>query len=225
MTDGWDNSAQAWITSLGSEGDWSRRHVLDAPMRARVSGRGFDRALDLGCGEGRFCRLLQGLGIATVGIDPTTALIEHARRLDPAGDYRLGRAEALDIPDASVDLVVGYLSLIDIPDLPAAICEVKRVLRPGGSFLIANLQGFNTASIADGWTHKPDRPWDADQVAGLQRRQPPLHPHIKLSVREGCRSVRACQRGRRKACRRTRGCAARACCRQNHEGAWAPISR
>lgn len=156
MTDGWDNSAQAWITSLCNGGDWSRRHVLDAPMLARVSGCGFGRALDLGCGEGRFCRLLQDQGIATVGIDPTAALIEHARRLDPGGDYRLGRAESLDIPDASVDLVVSYLSLIDIPDLPAAVGEVRRVLRPGGSFLIANLQGFNTASIADGWTHEPD---------------------------------------------------------------------
>jgi SAM-dependent methyltransferase len=156
MTDGWNHSARAWIASQGSEGDWSRRHVLDAPMLARVSGRGFGRALDLGCGEGRFCRQLQCHGIATVGVDPTAALIEHARRCDPAGDYRLGRAEALDLPDASVDLVVSYLSLIDIADLPAAIGEVRRVLRPGGSFLVANLQSYNTASIADGWTREPD---------------------------------------------------------------------
>jgi SAM-dependent methyltransferase len=156
MPEDWDNSARAWIASQGTEGDWSRHHVLDAPMLARVRHRGFERALDLGCGEGRFCRLLQGRGIATVGVDPTSALIEHARHLDPSGDYRVGRAEALDLPDTSVDLVVSYLSLIDIPDLPAAIDEVRRVLRPGGSFLIANLQSFNTASVADGWTREPD---------------------------------------------------------------------
>ena len=156
MADGWATSAQAWIASQGSEGDWSRHHVLDAPMLARASHRGFERALDLGCGEGRFCRLLQGRGIATVGVDPTAALIEHARHLDVNGDYRVGRAEALDLPDASVDLVVSYLSLIDIPDLPAAIGEVRRVLLPGGSFLIANLQSFNTASVTDGWTREPD---------------------------------------------------------------------
>ena len=156
MSDGWNPSAQAWIESQGTEGDWSRRHVLDPPMLARVTGRGFGRALDLGCGEGRFCRLLQGPGIATVGIDPTAALIEQARRLDPSGDYRLGRSEALDLCDDSVDLVVSYLSLIDIPDLAAAIGEVQRVLRPGGSFLAANLQSFNTASTADGWTREPD---------------------------------------------------------------------
>jgi SAM-dependent methyltransferase len=158
MSDGWDASAQAWIASQGSEGDWSRRHVLDAPMLARVSQGGFERALDVGCGEGRFCRPLKGRcsGLSTVGIDPTAALVERARHLDPTGDYRVGRAEALDLPDCSVDLVVSYLSLIDIPDLSAAVGEVRRVLRTGGRFLIANLQSFNTASIADGWTREPD---------------------------------------------------------------------
>lgn len=144
------------MDSQGSEGDWSRRHVLDAPMLARLRLRPSGRALDLGCGEGRFCRRMQGLGIATVGVDPTVALIERARQLDPTGDYRLGRAEALDLPDASVDWVVSYLSLIDIPDLGAAIREAQRVLRPGGRFLVANLQSFNTASTADGWTDEPD---------------------------------------------------------------------
>jgi SAM-dependent methyltransferase len=88
---------------------------------AHVRHHGFERSLDLGCGDGRFCRLLQGQGIATVGVDPTVAIIEQARRLDPAGDYRAGRAEARELPDTSVDLVVSYLSLIDMPDLPAAI--------------------------------------------------------------------------------------------------------
>lgn len=156
MGDGWAASARAWIESQGHEGDWSRRHVLDGPMLARIGHRGCARALDLGCGEGRFCRLLEGRGIPTVGVDPTAALVEQARRLHPEGDYRVGRAEALDLPDGSVDLVVSYLSLIDIPDLPAAIGEVRRVLRPGGRFLIANLQSFNTASIADGWSREPD---------------------------------------------------------------------
>lgn len=75
MTDGhgvgWDLSAQAWIDNMGEEGDFGRRCVLDAPMIARIRDRGFRTALDVGCGEGRFCRILRGLGIAPVGIDPT----------------------------------------------------------------------------------------------------------------------------------------------------------
>ncbi|WP_341991593.1 class I SAM-dependent methyltransferase [Azorhizobium sp. AG788] len=154
-SDGWNESAQAWIDVVGPRGDWGRRFVLDSPMTARVTDRGFADALDVGCGEGRFCRAMQQQGIRTVGVDPTPALIARARQLDPSGDYRLGRAEALDAPDASFDLAVCYLSLIDIPDLPAAIAAMHRVLRPGGTLLIANLQSFNTAGDPAGWTRAP----------------------------------------------------------------------
>jgi ubiquinone/menaquinone biosynthesis C-methylase UbiE len=66
-------------------------------------------------------------------------LIEQVRKLHPSGDYRIESASAISLPDASVDLGVCYLSLIDIADLDAAIDEIRRVLRPGGRLLIANL--------------------------------------------------------------------------------------
>jgi SAM-dependent methyltransferase len=137
---------------MGTRGDYSREFVLDAPMLERVRAGSFRNALDVGCGEGRFCRMLRALEIETTGIDPTAALIERARQLDPAGDYRLGHAEALDVSDASFDLVVAYLSLVDISDVATAVAEMARVLRPGGSFLIANHNGFATAAVGGGWT-------------------------------------------------------------------------
>lgn len=136
---------------MGEEGDFGRRFVLDEPMLRLATAAAPATALDVGCGEGRFCRMLRANGIATVGVDPTEALIDRARARDPAGDYRLGRGEALDLPDAGFDLVVSYLSLIDMPDVAAAIAEMARVLRPGGTLLIANLNGFNTAGQTLGW--------------------------------------------------------------------------
>lgn len=130
---------------MEGDGDFGRRHVLDAPMLARIGGREFRHALDVGCGEGRFSRKLAALGIATTGIDPTASLITAAQQRDPAGNYQLGRAEALAFGDGSFDLVISYLSLIDIPDLAAGIAEMTRVLEPGGTLLIANLNGFSTA--------------------------------------------------------------------------------
>jgi len=156
MDNGWNDSARAWIDVIGEDGDWGRKYVLDAPMLAQVDALSPRRALDLGCGEGRFCRLLASRGVTTVGIDPTAALIDEARRRHPEGDYRVESAEALSLDDASVDLVVAYLSLIDIADLGAALRECRRVLRPGGHLLIANLQAFNTAAVPLGWTREPD---------------------------------------------------------------------
>ena len=148
--DGWDASAEAWLAELGEDGDYGRKFVLDAPMLQRVRGRAYKTALDVGCGEGRFCRMMQREGIGTVGVDPTAALISRARALDPAGDYRIGRAETMDVP-ASFDLVVAYLTLIDMPDLAGAIARMARALRPGGTMLIANLTSFFSAGLPGGW--------------------------------------------------------------------------
>jgi SAM-dependent methyltransferase len=155
-SDAWNESAAAWIAHIGEDGDYGRKFVLDAPMLARIRDRGFKTALDVGCGEGRFCRMMQAAGIATVGIDPTQALISRAWELDPKGDYRLQRAEGMDVAAGSFDLVVSYLSLIDIDDLARAMAKMIEALRPGGTLLIANLTSFNTASIPDGWTKEPD---------------------------------------------------------------------
>jgi SAM-dependent methyltransferase len=154
--DGWDASAEAWVAEMGDDGDYGRKFVLDAPMLARVEGRGFTTALDVGCGEGRFCRKLRALGVHTVGIDPARALIARAKELDPGGDYRVASAESVNVTPGSFDLVVSYLSLIDIPDLSRAATQMVAALRPGGTLLIANLTSFNTAAMPESWTTDAD---------------------------------------------------------------------
>jgi 2-polyprenyl-3-methyl-5-hydroxy-6-metoxy-1,4-benzoquinol methylase len=67
MDNGWESSAQAWIDSIGERGDWGRQHVLDPVMMARVAGGKFRNALDVGCGEGRFCRMLETAGVKATG--------------------------------------------------------------------------------------------------------------------------------------------------------------
>src|ERR1700749_1279927 len=154
MSNGWGNSPHAWIESMaeqGHRGDWGRQNVLDPVMIARVAKGGFRKALDVGCGEGRFCRMLGDVGVKATGVDPTAQLLETARQRYPSGDYRLGRAEKLDFADRSFDLVVSYITLVDIPDFRAAIREMARVLRPGGSILIANLTGYISACCDRGW--------------------------------------------------------------------------
>ena len=141
---GWVSSADAWIASIGDEGDWTRKTFLDTAMLERAKAHE-GRFLDIGCGEGRFVRKLQALGLNGVGIDPVEKLIEVAKDRDPKGDYRIGAGEKLDFEDASFHLTVSYLSLIDIEDFRAAIKEMTRVTKPGGTILIANLLGHFTA--------------------------------------------------------------------------------
>lgn len=156
MDNGWQDSAGAWVADQGDRGDFGRRYVLDPVMLPRALAAGAARALDVGCGEGRFCRLLAQAGVDVVGLDPTSALLAVARARDPRGIYVKGTAERLPFADGAFDLVVSYLSLIDIPDVAAAIPEMARMLAPGGTLLIANLNGFNTACGDQGWIKDAD---------------------------------------------------------------------
>jgi SAM-dependent methyltransferase len=202
MTGGWDQSAAAWITALGEHGDYTRTHILDPVMIARIAGRGFASALDVGCGEGRFCRIMREHGIATVGIDPTCVLLDRARHLDPVGDYLSARAEELPFPDERFDLVISYLSLIDIADAEQAIAEMSRVLKCGGTLLIANLTSFSSAA-APGWVrddkgkaihcHPVDNylderaewfEWNGIQITQWHR---PLSTYMRLLLTQGLR--------------------------------------
>src|SRR2546430_5224337 len=109
MDNGWESSAEAWINSMGERGergDWGRQHVLDPVMLARVAAGRFGNALDVGCGEGRFCRMLEAAGVRATGIDPTAAFIEAARPRDPSGDYRLGPPPRPDLSRARLHLRV-----------------------------------------------------------------------------------------------------------------------
>lgn len=197
---GWETSAKAWINAMGDSGDFGRVHVLDIPMMERVRIGKFERALDVGCGEGRFCRMLRAEGITTVGVEPTTSLREAAQERDKQGRYIDARAESLPFTADSFDLVVCYLSLIDIEGLEEAIREMARVLRPGGSLLIANLNSFNTAG---GWKrpegerpyfeiddYLEERPiWMAWSNIAIRNWHRPLSTYIRLLLENGLRLV------------------------------------
>jgi len=151
MDNGWQASAKAWIADMGEQGDFGRRYVLDPVMLPRALARAPRKALDVGCGEGRFCRMLKHHSIDVTGVDPTPELLEAAQARDREGVYLEAGAERLPFDDKAFDLVVSYLSLIDIPDIDAAIPEMVRVLEPNGTLLIANLNSFNTAGCDMGW--------------------------------------------------------------------------
>src|SRR4029078_12912166 len=100
------------------------------------------RVLDLGCGEGRFCRMLGERGARTIGIDPVGDMIaEAALRHVQGGVYLRSIAETLPFVDECFDVAVSYITLVDIPDFRRAIRECARVLRQGGK-LVAGKLGF-----------------------------------------------------------------------------------
>ncbi len=92
--------------------------------------------LDVGCGTGALSSTIleRCAPRSLLGIDPSEPFIEHARRANPAPNARfvVGGASALNASDASVDIVTSALAYNFFPDRPAALREMRRVVRPGG---------------------------------------------------------------------------------------------
>ena len=85
--------------------------------------------LDAACGTGRYIRLLEARGAATIiGIDLTEAMLERARR--PGACLARGDLGALPLASSSIDVAVCGLALNDVAALDRALCELGRVLRP-----------------------------------------------------------------------------------------------
>lgn len=146
---GWRTSAQAWIDSQTEEGDESRRDILDPALETILGNVQGLRVIDVGCGEGRYARKLASRGAIVTGVDPVELFVQRARQLQPAGTYLVAGAESIPLPDASFDLVLTYLSIIDIPDYRAAIREMCRLLAPEGRIVLVTIS--NVASTTDGW--------------------------------------------------------------------------
>ena len=146
---GWNQSAEAWIRFV-DEGDANRTLLLDPVMLqlcGEVSGKS---VLDVGCGEGRFCRMLAHRGAIVTGVDPTARLIDEATKRHPQGRYEIGDAAKLGFLSSTFDLCISYVAMVDIADYRTAIKEMARVVRPGGRVIFANLQPFVTTAPA-GW--------------------------------------------------------------------------
>lgn len=94
---------------------------------------------DLACGQGIVTRELARRGARVIGVDLSQRLLDIAQREEadaPLGvTYRHDDAHMLaTLPDASCDAVTCNLALMDIPDLPATVAAVRRVLRREGAF-------------------------------------------------------------------------------------------
>jgi ubiquinone/menaquinone biosynthesis C-methylase UbiE len=153
----WAGIAEEWIRWVNGPKDPHRDGLLDAWMLDAVGDVSGIRVIDLGCGEGRFGRMLAERGAEVVGIDFMPLFVEHANA------HRVGSETCLvgdmsdlsRFEDASFDLAVSYVTLVDVRDFRPVVREAYRMLRPGGRFVIANLQPMATAG--NGWLKDEQR--------------------------------------------------------------------
>jgi SAM-dependent methyltransferase len=138
MRQGWESQAEGWARLARSPGQdpWHEQANLPAMLGLLPAPGG--PVLDLGCGEGRVSRALAARGYhEVVGLDAAWPLVRLAASHELGLPFVAGDAGALPFLDQSFDLVLAYMSLHDIDDMPGAVSEAGRVLRPGGRLCLA----------------------------------------------------------------------------------------
>jgi arsenite methyltransferase len=102
--------------------------------------------LDLACGAGRTLELLSDAGHLAVGVDVEPRAVRWARR---HGAAVVGDAHALPFADGAFDAVVCECAVSTFARPAAAVEEVARVLRPGGTFAMTDVVLDRSRAPAD----------------------------------------------------------------------------
>jgi len=97
--------------------------------------------LDIGCGTGRLLRRMGARWPAAhlSGVDLAEGMVAQARRGTPGAAIYQAPAGRLPLADASFDLVTSTTSFHHWSDQAQGVCEVARVLRKGGLFILADM--------------------------------------------------------------------------------------
>ena len=93
------------------------------------------RVCDLAAGTGKLTRSLAGLGASVVAVEPVEGMRRQLSTVLPDAEVVDGTAEAIPLPDGSVD-VVTVAQAFHWFDAPSALAEIARVLRTGGALAI-----------------------------------------------------------------------------------------
>ncbi|HEX2322757.1 MAG TPA: class I SAM-dependent methyltransferase [Streptosporangiaceae bacterium] len=144
MRQGWESEAENWrhFTRPGID----RAHEkINLPVLWEMLPPPGARTLDLACGEGRLSRLLKARQHQVVGVDASPTMVRLAADDPDAALVLLGDATELPFADNAFDLVVAYMCLHDIDDMPQAFRELARVLAPDGRTCLAIPHPINTA--------------------------------------------------------------------------------
>jgi SAM-dependent methyltransferase len=134
-----------------------------------------ERALDLGCGDGR---LTAELGAdEVIAADVSAVALERARRRVPAARaLELEPDAPLPLGDSSVDLVLCAETLEHVRDVQLLLSEARRVLRAGGTLALTTPAHGRLTGLAI-------------LTRGFERSFDPLSPHLRFLTRRSLRAL------------------------------------
>jgi len=124
------------------------------------------QVLDLAAGTGKFTKLLAPLGCRITAVEPVDSMREKLAAAVSGARVLAGTAEAIPLPDHSMDAVI-VATAFHWFDGPKALAEIHRVLRPGGKLGLV----WNVRDDSVGWVAELTRIMDPYQGSAPRYRE------------------------------------------------------
>ncbi|GAA2207983.1 hypothetical protein GCM10009850_034410 [Nonomuraea monospora] len=146
-------------------------HLLAPARQSRAR-----RLLDVGCGTGVVTAAALALGAEVTAVDSDPVMLELLARRHPYATIRRAALPELPFEDRGFDCVAGNFVINHVTDAPAALGELRRVLRPGGTLALSWWKSdemtatsvFTEAIAASGVPYDPPaRPFSAHDTPPL----------------------------------------------------------
>lgn len=167
-------------TDYGSWFKPARGQVIDTLEKAALArafpGRKYNRALDVGIGNGRLLPIyaphaahITGMDISSEQLDQAT---QAARKLGINFDTKLcAEASRIEIPDRSYDLIICSRVLQHVYDWRESVAEFARILKPGGDLVLLTYNRASIYGLKKYYQHKFQNPTKGrfQNPAGLTR--------------------------------------------------------
>jgi SAM-dependent methyltransferase len=130
--------AEDWISSVESQGARVRERDIYPKLRAWAEESGLQRILEIGSGQGACSQCFDLKGKRYVGVEPSRLLNTRAMRLFQGLEREFVQGNAYELPfdDESFDGAFSVSVWHLLSNIEKASQQMKRVLKPGGSFLI-----------------------------------------------------------------------------------------
>lgn len=164
-TTSWGKVAPWYDKIVGSTGHYYHEHVIFPHLKKIILPKNGDKILDIGCGQGVYAKLLSQ-NVSYVGIDLAKELITKARLTDKnkAHEYYVADAtKPLPVADSSFDYVLSILAIQNMRDPQAAIDNMAKALKPGGSLVcVLNHPAFRIPRQSS---------WEIDERSKLEYRR------------------------------------------------------
>lgn len=169
----WSNVADWYNDLVGTEGSEYQREVVHPGVLRLLGDVHGKRVLDVACGQGVLCRLLQSRGATVTGVDAARELIEAARKhaanapSENKIDYYVGDARELlslkPIEGRTFDAMTCILAIQNFHPIQPLFHAAAKLLIPGGRFVVVMMHPAFRGPKESHWG------WDDENVVQFRR--------------------------------------------------------